>query len=141
VTTTQLNLFGGGGKKAEGQKGPGMMDQLAMFKKAQAMASKKKELDAELSKMTFEGQSSNGKVTLQMKYVASMNPMDPNPEYDPQDFVFDDEWYESCTPEELSVASKEAIEDAIKKTNEAATEKYAVLQEDLMAAFGQGGSS
>ena len=37
-----LNLFGG--KKEGGDKGPGMMDQLNMFKKAQEMATKKKTL-------------------------------------------------------------------------------------------------
>ena len=113
-----------------------MMDQLAMFKKAQEMAQKKKELDNELSQMSFVGSSSNGKVKGNFKYVPNTNPMDPNPEYEPQNFEFDDEFYASASPEELSDAIKEAILNGIEVTNNAASEKYSVLQADLMAAMG-----
>lgn len=132
---TSLNLFGGNKGGGGDAKGPGMMDQLAMFKKAQEMASKKKEMDAELSKLDFEGTGADGKVKAIFKYIPSMNPMDPNAEYDPQSFDFDDEYFESASTEDLGAAIKEAIMDGVEKTNNAVAEKYAVLQADLMEAF------
>ena len=137
-SSTALHLFGGGNKSGGGAaKGPGMMDQLAMFKKAQEMAQKKKELDAELAKMDFAGSSANGQVTVNFKYSPNNNPMDPNPDYEPQSFQFDDAFFESASPEDLSAAIKEAIESGIESTNKAVAEKYAVLQADLMDAFGK----
>jgi DNA-binding protein YbaB len=135
VSSTQLQLFGGGGKKEGGEKAPGMMDQLAMFKKAQEMAQKKQKLDEELAAMNFQG-TVEGKVTAQFKFVPIKNPMDPNPDYEAVSFDFDDAFYESATPEDLSAAVKEAIEDGIKTTNEAVAIKYQSMQADLMAAFG-----
>ena len=67
ATTTALNLFGT--PKDGEKKGPGMMDQLAMFKKAQEMAQKKQKLDEELKKMDFTGAAEDGKVTGTFKYV------------------------------------------------------------------------
>jgi len=67
ATTTALNLFGT--PKDGEKKGPGMMDQLAMFKKAQEMAQKKQKLDEELKKMDFTGSAEDGKVTGTFKYV------------------------------------------------------------------------
>ena len=64
-----------------------------------------------------------------------MNPMDPNPDYDTQSFEFDDDFYNSASPEELSAAVKEAILNGIETTNVAVAEKFAVLQQDLMDAF------
>lgn len=136
--TSALNLFGGGNKDAGEKKGPGMMDQLAMFKKAQEMAQKKKKLDEELMIETFIGEGADGKVKGSFKYVPVTNPMDPNPDYEPVTFEFDDEFFESASPDEISNAVKESIFDGITKTNEAVAEKYAVLQGDLMEAFGQG---
>lgn len=133
---TSLNLFGGGNKGGGQAKGPGMMDQLAMFKKAQEMAQKKKELDNELSQMSFSGSSSDGKVKGSFKYIPNTNPLDPNPEYEPQNFEFDDEFFASASTEELATAIKEAIQDGIEDTNNAVAEKYAVLQADLMAVMG-----
>ena len=114
-----------------------MMDQLAMFKKAQEMSSKKKKLDEELSKETFVGESANGKVKGNFKFVPIMNPLDPNPDYEAKSFEFDDEFFESSTPEELSESVKECVLSGIEKTNVAVAEKYAVLQSDLMEAFAQ----
>ena len=69
ASSTALNLFGGN-KGGDDKKGPGgMMDQLAMFKKAQEVATKKKELDAELANMEFEGSGADGKVKVSFKYV------------------------------------------------------------------------
>lgn len=137
-SSTSLNLFGSGAKGGGGEnKGPGMMDQLAMFKKAQEMAQKKKKLDEELQTMPFEGIAADGKVKVIFKYVPNMNPMDPNPEYEPASFDFDDEFFDSSSPEELSAAAKEAFDNGIESTNKAVAEKYSVLQSDLMEAFGQ----
>jgi hypothetical protein len=127
VSSTQLQLFGGGGKKEGGEKAPGMMDQLAMFKKAQEMATKKNKLDQELSTLSFQG-SVEGKVTANMKFVPVKNPMDPNPDYEAVSFEFDDAFYESATPEELSEAVKESIVEGIKVTNEAVAVKYQTMQ-------------
>jgi len=112
------------------------MDQLAMFKKAQEMAQKKKKLDDELTQVDFFGESPDGKVKGTFKYVPISNPMDPNPDYEAVKFEFDDAFYESATPAELSAAVKAAIMDGIEKTNTAVAAKYQTLQEDLMAAFG-----
>jgi hypothetical protein len=136
-TSTSLNLFGAGGAN-KGEKKPGMMDQLSMFKKAQEMAQKKAKLDEELTLMNFEGLGAEGKVKASFKYVPISNPMDPNPDYEAIKFEFDDAYFESATPEELSAACKECVLNGIENTNTAVAEKYAVLQADLMAAFGQG---
>jgi hypothetical protein len=139
TTATQLNLFGGGGaKKAGGGGAPNMMDQLAMFKKAQEMASKKKKLDEELSKETFVGTSENGKVTGKFKFVPIQSPMDPNPDIDCIGFDFDSEWYESAAPEDIGTAATEVYKSGVDATNKAMMEKYEVLQNDLMASFGVG---
>lgn len=131
---SSLHLFGGGDKKTN--SGPGMMDQLAMFKKAQEMAQKKKKLDDELTQMDFKGSSPDGKVTGTFKYVPISNPMDPNPDYEAVKFDFDDAFFASASPSELAAAVKEAIKDGIDKTNLAVAEKYQTLQADLMEAFG-----
>lgn len=114
-----------------------MMDQLAMFKKAQEMAQKKQKLDEELKKMEFSGTGADGKVTGTFKYVPISNPMDPNPDYECTGFTFDQAYFDAATPEELSEAVKAVIFSGIASTNAAVAEKYAVLQEDLMEAFGQ----
>ena len=136
-TTTALHLFGGGDKKEGDNKQPGMMDQLAMFKKAQEMAQKKKKLDEELMKENFIGESPDGNVKGTFKYVPISNPMDPNPDYEAVKFEFDDAFYESATPAEIAAAVKAAIRSGIEKTNMAVAEKYQVLQEDLMETFGK----
>ncbi|MGK3750791.1 MAG: hypothetical protein ACI8RD_003091 [Bacillariaceae sp.] len=136
TASSQLNLFGGGNKGGDAAaKGPGggMMDQLAMFKKAQEMASKKQKLDEELAKEKYFGTAADGKVTVECKFSPSKNPMDPQPDYDAVGFDFDEEWYDSVTPEELSAAVKEAVIDGIEKTNVVVGEKYKILGEELAA--------
>lgn len=134
-STTQLRLFGGGNKGGE-KKGPGMMDQLAMIKKAQEMAQKKQKLDAELAAMVFIGTGADGKVTAKFKYIPSRNPMDLSPEYEAQAFEFDDAWYDSASPDELSAAVLEAIQAGYKATNEALIQKYATMQADVLEVMG-----
>jgi hypothetical protein len=136
-TITALHLFGGGGNKDADKKGPSMMDQLAMFKKAQEMAQKKQKLDEELKKEVFIGTAADGKVKATFKFVPVANPLDPNPDYEPTGFEFDDEFYNSASAEELSEAVYAAILSGIEKTNMAVAQKYVELQNDLMEAFGQ----
>lgn len=135
--STRLNLFGGGNKAGGDKKagGGGMMDQLAMFKKAQEIATKKKKLDEELAKMEFIGEGVDGKVKAEFKFLPITSPMDPNPDYEAVAFEFDEEWYESASPEDLSAGVKEAIEAGIKTANEAVVEKYQTLQGDLAKAM------
>jgi hypothetical protein len=105
------------------------------------MAQKKQKLDAELQQEVFIGEAADGKVKVSLKFVPVKNPMDPNPDYDPAGFEFDDAWYEAASPEEISAAATECLIDGIRKTNLKVAEKYAVLQTDLMEALGGGGQS
>lgn len=139
--SSQLNLFGGGAKGDGEKKGGGMMDQLAMFKKAQELAKKKNDIDKELSELEFFGESSDGKVKATFKFVPVKNPMDPNPDYLAEKFDFDDEWYESSSPEDISAAVKEAILSGINETNTKVAEKYQTLQGDVMGAMGSLGGA
>ena len=136
--STQLHLFGGGDKKAGAGGGGGMMDQLAMFKKAQEMSQKKKKLDDELAAMDFKGSDEDGKVTGTFKYIPVTNPMDPQPEYMPEKFEFDNDWYESASPEDIATAVQASIKAGMEECNKAMAEKYSILQSDLMEAFGGG---
>lgn len=137
-SATALNLFGGkkeGGGEAPGPMG-GMMDQLAMFKKAQEIAAKKGEIEKELKLINFEGKSENGKVEVTMKYLPSGNPMDPQPEFEVQGFDFDGEWFEGAAPDEISTASTEAYRAAVQATMTGSEEKFKALAEDLQAMMG-----
>jgi len=138
-TVTRLNLFGGGAKKdSEGgeKKALGMMDQLAMLKKAQEVANKKNKLDQELAAMDFEGSSDDGNVKAIFKYIPSKNPMDPSPEYDAVSFTFEDSFYDSASPDDVSAAVKAAITDAIQAVNKGVEEKYETLKADVAETFG-----
>lgn len=134
ASATALNLFGG--KKEGGDnKGAmgGMMDQLAMFKKAQEIATKKQAIEKELQLLTFDGKSSNEKVTVSMKYMPSLNPMDPQPEFEVQGFTFDDEWYAGASPDDIAAAATEAYRSGVQATMLGSEEKFKVLAEDLKA--------
>ena len=111
----------------------GMMNQLAMFKKAQEIASKKQAIEKELQLLSFDGTSSNGKVTASMKYLASPNPMDPQPEFEVQGFTFDDDWYAQAATEQIALAVTEAYRAAVQATMLGSEEKFKVLAEDLKA--------
>ncbi len=135
TSPTQLGLFGGGNKSG-GDGKPGMMDQLAMFKKAQEMAQKKQNLDKELSEQSFKGSGADGKVTVSCKFAPSKNPMDPQPDYQATGFDFDEEWWESASPEDIGAAVAEAYRDGIQVTNLAVQEKYKELEEDIKSLQG-----
>lgn len=82
TSDTSLNLFGGKKEGAAGGKegGPGFMDQMAMFKKAQEMATKKQKLDEELQQENYEGTGADGQVVASLAFIPVKNPMDPNPD-------------------------------------------------------------
>ncbi|GKY95125.1 hypothetical protein MPSEU_000476400 [Mayamaea pseudoterrestris] len=130
--SSALNLFGN--KKEGDAKAPGMMDQLAMFKKAQEIATKKKQLDEELAKGSWEVESADGNVKAVFKCLPSLNPMDPNPDYEAASIKFDQAWFDSASPEDISKAVKETVIKGIEVTTQAVAEKYSSLQ---AMAFGQ----
>ena len=127
TTQTQLNLFGG--KKEKGEGGGGMMDQLAMLKKAQEIASKKMEIDKELAKMEHVGSAADGKVTISVKYIAPA-PMQ-QPGYEPTSVKIDDEWMTGVSVEELNSALSEAMLSGLRAATEATAEKMQILTNEL----------
>lgn len=133
--TTALNLFGGKKEGGDNSGGPvgGMMNQLAMFKKAQEIAAKKQAIEKELQLLSFDGSSSNGKVSASMKYLPSPNPMDPQPEFEVQGLTFDDDWFAQAAPEQIASAITEAYRAAVQATMLGSEEKFKVLAEDLKA--------
>ena len=66
ASSTSLNLFGSKPKDpnsdGDAPQQPGMMDQLAMFKKAQEIASKKAAIDKELAEEKIVGTAADGKI-------------------------------------------------------------------------------
>mmetsp|Transcript_40976 Transcript_40976/g.46561 ORF Transcript_40976/g.46561 Transcript_40976/m.46561 type:complete len:185 (-) Transcript_40976:411-965(-) len=142
---TALNLFGGKKKSDDAPKGGpmggmgGMMDQLAMFKKAQEIAKKKQEIEAELKEILFVGKSKSEKVTAQIKYIPSTNPIDPQPEYSVQGFEFDDDWFNDAAPEIISTEILEAYRAGIDDATKGSQEKFQALAEDLQNMMKGGG--
>ena len=137
-TVTKLNLFGGKKDKKEGG-GPGMMDQLAMLKKAQEIASKKMAIDKELAAMEHVGTAADGKVTIVVKYIAPA-PMQ-QPGYEPASVKIDEEWMNSVSTEDLNSALSEAMLAGLRKATENTAEKMQVLTAELgevMGAMGGG---
>ena len=135
LPSTSLNLFGNK-KEDDASKEPGMMQKLAMLKQMQELASKKKQIDDDLAKSSFEGVSADGKVKAIIKFVPSNNPMDPNPEIDATDFKFDAEWYESASPEDIAKGTKEAYMSGVTSVNQEMAAKYSVFQADMASTLG-----
>lgn len=132
ATTTSLNLFG---KKEGGEnKGPGMMDQLAMLKKAQEVASKKQALDKELALLEHVGSSADGKVTVTVKYVPP--PPMQQPGYEPAGCNIDEEYLSTVTSTDLSQAVADAMKDGYKKATEATQAKMQELTAELGKIMG-----
>ena len=130
---TSLNLFGG--KKEGGDKGPGMMDQLAMLKKAQEVASKKMALDKELAKIEHVGEAADGKVTIAVKYVPP--PPMQQPSYEPASCNIDEEYLSSASNEDISAAVSEAIKDGYQKATVATAAKMQELTVELGKMMGE----
>ena len=135
TSPVRLNLFGG--KKAGGgeQKGPGMMDQLAMLKKAQEVASKKMKLDKELAKVDHVGQSTNEKVTVTIKYIPPLPLQQPG--YDGIAMDIDDTFLSEGSSEDISTAIAEAIKAGYVKATIATAESMQQLTTELGEIMGQ----
>eukprot|EP00555_Chaetoceros_dichaeta_P014399 CAMPEP_0198260746 /NCGR_PEP_ID=MMETSP1447-20131203/9634_1 /TAXON_ID=420782 /ORGANISM="Chaetoceros dichaeta, Strain CCMP1751" /LENGTH=180 /DNA_ID=CAMNT_0043948471 /DNA_START=74 /DNA_END=616 /DNA_ORIENTATION=+ len=140
TTTTSLNLFGGkkDGAKADGGGGPGggMMDQLAMFKKAQEIAQQKNKLDDELKGMDIIGTAADGKIKVTIKYSPAKMPTSPSPGYDAIDVDIDEEYLNEVSSDVLSEQLVEALRDGETRATEVVTEKYKSLEAALSGIMG-----
>lgn len=137
-SSTSLNLFGSKpkGEGADKPGGPGMMDQLAMFKKAQELAQKKQQLDKELAEEKITGTAADGKVEITVKYVPPQLPANPTPGYEAAAVNIDEGYLAEASAEELSAALVEAIREGEKNAMERVGEKYKSLEEDVKNIMG-----
>jgi DNA-binding protein YbaB len=137
TTSTSLGLFGG--KKEGGDsKGPmgGMMDQLAMFKKAQEIAKKKQELDKEIAAMDIIGTAAGGKIKVTVQYVPAQLPTNPSPGYDAVAIDIDEDYLKEVSSADLSAALVEALRDGETSATKIVAEKYQTLDKELGAILG-----
>ena len=132
-SSSALHLFGGGNKGGGEAKGPGagMMDQLAMFKKAQEVASKKAELDKELQQTDIVGLAAEDKIKVTVKYIPAQLPANPNPGYDVVAIDIDEGYLADVACEDLNEALVEGIRAAETKATQMVAEKYQALQDDM----------
>eukprot|EP00986_Skeletonema_menzelii_P013451 scaffold7852_cov151-Skeletonema_menzelii.AAC.16 len=135
-SSTSLNLFGSKPKDPNQPQQPGMMDQLAMFKKAQEIATKKKKLDDELSNETITGTSAEGNIEITVKYVPPQLPANPTPGYEAAAVSINEDYLKEVKAEDLSVALVEAIRDGESKATARVAEKYKELEEDMKNIMG-----
>lgn len=134
-----LNLFGGkkdsAGKAAPGPMG-GMMDQLAMFKKAQEIAKKKNELDQEIAQMEIIGTAADGKIKVTVQYVPAQMPTNPSPSYEAKKIDIDDAYFNEVSPSTLSEELVTAIRDGETAATKIVAEKYQSLDKELSSILG-----
>lgn len=137
-SSTSLNLFGSKpkGEGDDAAKQPGMMDQLAMFKKAQELAQKKKALDDELANETILGTAADGNIEVTIKYVPPQLPANPSPGYEAADVNINEEYLNEVSSEDLSAALVTAIRDGETKATARVGEKYKALEEDMKGIMG-----
>ncbi len=138
ITPTSLNLFGGKKEGGDGGGNPmgGMMDQLAMFKKAQEIAKKKQELDNEIAEMDIIGTAADGKIKVTVQYVPAQLPVNPSPGYDAKKIDIDEDYLNEVSSEDLSTALVEAIRSGETKANEVVAEKYKTLEAEMSGILG-----
>jgi len=113
-----------------------MMDQLAMFKKAQELAQKKNALDKELAEEKITGTAADGNIEITIKYIPPQLPVNPTPGYEAADVDINEEYLASVSAEDLSAALVEAIRDGEKNATERVGEKYKSLEEDMKSIMG-----
>merc|ERR1719223_1843239 len=119
----------------------GTMDQLAMFKKAQELASKKNDLDKEIAEMEIIGSAADGSVKVTIQYVPAQMPTNPSPGYDAIGVDLDETFLESSSCDELSEALVNAIRDGEMAATKIVGEKYKVLEEEMQGMMaGLGGA-
>ena len=141
TSTTSLNLFGSKPKDPNADKQgqqPGMMDQLAMFKKAQELAQKKNNLDKELAKEKIMGTAADGNIEITIQYVPPQLPISPSPGYEATDVNINEEYLKDVSAEDLSASLVEAIRNGEQTATEIVGEKYKALEEDMKAIMGGG---
>ncbi|KAL3811378.1 hypothetical protein ACHAXA_011342 [Cyclostephanos tholiformis] len=139
TTTTSLDLFGSK-PKPEGSQSqqPGMMDQLAMFKKAQELSQKKAAIDKELADEKIVGTAANGNVKVTIKYIPPQLPMNPTPGYEAAEVDIDESYLASVSAEDLSASLVDAIRNGEANAAELVGKKYKSLEEDMMKIMGGG---
>jgi len=118
--------------------GGGMMDQLAMFKKAQELSSKKSQLDKELAAEPIVGTAADGNIKATCKYIPPQLPASPTPGFETASIEIDEAYLEGVDVEVLSEALVEAIRDGERRASEAVQNKYKALEEDMKAMMGGG---
>eukprot|EP01083_Nonionella_stella_P052205 138593_1 len=140
TSSTSLNLFGSKPKDPDAPEGqqqqPGMMDQLAMFKKAQELAQKKNQLDKELAEEKITGTAADGKIEIEIKYIPPQLPANPTPGYEASGVSIDEAYLGEVSAEDLSSALVEAIRDGEQRATERVGEKYKSLEEDMKNIMG-----
>lgn len=137
-SSTSLHLFGSKPKAEGSQQQPGMMDQLAMFKKAQELSQKKNEIDKELANEKIVGTSSDGNIMVTVKYIPPQLPVNPTPGYEAAEVDIDEAYLESVSAEELSASLVEAIRNGEVRAAELVGQKYKVLEEAMKSIMGGG---
>ncbi|GFH45058.1 hypothetical protein CTEN210_01532 [Chaetoceros tenuissimus] len=138
-STTSLNLFGGkksGGDEGKGGPMGGMMDQLAMFKKAQEIAKKKNDLDKEIAQMDIIGSAADGKIKVTVQYVPAQLPANPSPGYDATKIDIDEDYLSEVSCEDLNAALVEALRDGETAATKVVAEKYQSLDKELSGILG-----
>jgi len=133
-STTARSLFGGKKDGSGDKKGPGFMDQMAMLKKAQEIATKKMAMDKELAQQDYVGEAAGGNVKVTVKYVPPL-PMQ-QPGYEGSKVDIDEAYLQNASSEELSDAVAEALRDAYKKCTTEVAMKLAELTKDLGSMMG-----
>eukprot|EP00934_Nitzschia_sp_Nitz4_P004654 Nitzschia sp. Nitz4//scaffold254_size28068//14539//15144//NITZ4_008152-RA/size28068-processed-gene-0.7-mRNA-1//-1//CDS//3329544334//4644//frame0 len=138
-SSSQLYLFGG--KKTESsvkreEEQAKMQQQMELLQKAQQISAKKKAIDEELKQQPFLGTAASGAVHAHVYYIPSINPMDPTPGYDVQEFKFNTTWYDQVTAQELSMAVQEAIQKGIELAHDTVTERFSVLEKEIAEVMG-----
>ncbi len=119
----------------------GMMDQLAMFKKAQEIAKKKQDLDKEIADMDIIGSAADGNIKITVQYVPAQLPVNPSPGYDAVKIDIDEAYLNEVSSEDLSAALVEAIRSGETKANEVVAEKYKSLEAEMAGMLGQMGGA
>ena len=138
-SSTSLNLFGSKPKdeSADAAKQPGMMDQLAMFKKAQELSQMKNDIDKELAEEKITGSAADGNIEITVKYVPPQMPTNPSPGYEASDVTINEEYLASVSAEDLSSDLVEAIRAGEKSAMDLVGEKYKALEGQMKEIMGQ----
>lgn len=140
-TSTSLNLFGGKKEGGDGGGMGGMMDQLAMFKKAQEIAKKKQDLDKKIAEMEIIGSAADGNIKVTVQYVPAQLPANPSPGYDAVAIDIDETYLGDVSSEDLSAALVEALRNGEESATKVVAEKYQSLEAEMSDILGGMGAA